>query len=58
MVVKTHGDLKKITGNKRTSLKRLIEGGAAMLITQKMNHHIEIEGTIMSIPLQIYRLRE
>lgn len=32
------------------SLRRLIVGGAAMLIAENMNHHIDIDGIILIIP--------
>lgn len=39
------------------SLRRLIDGGAAMLIAQRMNHHIDIIGDIKYIPFIKYSLR-
>jgi hypothetical protein len=32
------------------SLRRLIVGGAAILIAENMNHHIDIDGIILIIP--------
>lgn len=39
------------------SLSKLIDGGAAMLMAQKMNHHLDIIGDIIYIPFIRNRLR-
>ena len=36
---------------RRISLKRLIDGGAAMLAHRRMNHHSEINGKLIINPL-------
>jgi len=58
IVTRTHGDLNRMTGKSKTSLRRLIDGGAAILMMQKINHHNEMDGKIINIPLQMYRLRD
>lgn len=42
---------------KNISLNRLVVGGAAMFIAQFMNHHIDIVGKTVIIPLVIKILR-
>jgi len=43
---------------KKTSLKKLIDGGHPMLITKIKNHEKLTIGKILRIPLQIITLRE
>lgn len=42
----------------KISLSRLIDGGAAMFADTSKNHHKEIEGKILNIPLVRNSLRE
>lgn len=39
------------------SLKRLIEGGAAMLVAERINHHIAIRGKMFNRPFVMKSLR-
>lgn len=43
--------------SRRISLKRLMVGGAAMLVMERRNHHRAMNGEIMASPLEMYRLR-
>ena len=47
----------RVLVRRRISLKRLIEGGAAMLAALRRNHHSARWGASRASPFVIYRLR-
>lgn len=50
-------EAERILANSTISPKRLMEGGAAMLAADIINHQKEREGKSISRPLQRYMLR-
>lgn len=58
MVRRVEKDEEIIDVKRRISLIRLIEGGAAMLVEIRMNHHNDRAGKIFNSPLVRKRLRD
>ena len=52
-----HLDVKMAEGKIKISPSRLILGGPAIFKTEKRNHHIDIIGTNINIPLEMKSLR-
>jgi len=52
------GEEERMVDSRRISLIKLIEGGAAIFVATRRNHHIDIMGNRFNIPLVKNNLRD